>query len=79
MNSLEVVMRRNTIDEAEWEEDVQIIAGGNRRFAKRDIDEPKRSPIRRKDKMRPEERMKPKAKKNHKKVQYRIKYEWKED
>jgi hypothetical protein len=76
--SPEVAMNRNHIDETEWEDDDQISEGGKRQFAKRNADQPKRSPIRRKDKMRPEEEMKPKAKRNHKKVQLRIKYEWKD-
>jgi hypothetical protein len=40
-------MSRNNNDEVDWEE-YQIFDGGNRRFVKRDVDEPKRSPIRRK-------------------------------
>ena len=64
------------IEEVELEEDDQIFDGGNRRFAERNTDQAKRSPIRRKDKLRQEEGMKPKAKRNHKKIQNRIKYEW---
>ena len=79
MKGPEVAMSRYNIDETEWDEDDQIFDGSNRRFAKKSIDEPKRSPMRRKDKMPPEERMKPKAKRNHKKALHRIKYEWKDD
>jgi hypothetical protein len=71
-------MSRNNNDEVDWEE-YQIFDGGNRRFVKRDVDEPKRSPIRRKYKMRSEKEMKPKPKRNHRKVLQRFKYEWKDD
>ena len=68
-------MSRQYFDEFELEKDDQSIDGGNRRFAKIDADQPRRSPIRRKDKMRLEEGLKPKAKRNHRKTQHRIKYE----
>lgn len=69
-------MGRFDIEEVEIEEDDQIIDKGYRRFAKRDADQPRRSPIRRKDKSQEEEGMKPKAKRNHKKIQHKIKYDW---
>jgi hypothetical protein len=72
-------MGRYDIDEAEMEKDDQIFGGGNRRNANGDADQPRRSPIRRKNKLReedPEEGMKPKAKRHHKKVQQRLKYDW---
>jgi len=69
-------MGRFEIEEVEIEEDDQIIDKGYRRFAKRDADQPRRSPIRRKDKLRQEEGMKPKAKRNRKKIQHKIKYDW---
>ena len=68
-------MSRYDIDEFEIEKDDWSTDGGNRRFAKIDADQPRRSPIRRKDKMRLEEGMKTKAKRNHRKIQHRIKYE----
>ena len=68
-------MSRHNFDEFELENEAQSFDGGNRRFAKIDADQPRRSPIRRKDKMRPEEGMKPKSKRNHRKIQHRIKYE----
>ena len=68
-------MSRYDIDEFEIEKDDWSTDGGNRRFAKIDADQPRRSPIRRKDKMRLEEGMKPKAKRNYRKIQHRIKYE----
>ena len=69
-------MGRFDIEEVEIEEDDQIFDNGYRRFAKRDADEPRRSPIRRKDKSRQEEGLKPKAKRNLKKIQHKIKYDW---
>ena len=69
-------MGRDISSAAELEEDSQIYDGGSRGFTKKNADQPKRSPIRRKDKMRQEDGMRPKAKRNHKKIQYRIKYEW---
>jgi hypothetical protein len=68
-------MSRYNIDEFEIEEEDWSTAGANRRFAKMESDQPRRSPIRRKDKWRPEEGVKPKAKRNHRKIQQRIKYE----
>lgn len=76
MKHLEVEMRRYEIEEVGMEGDDQIFDKGNRQFAGRQVDHPKRSPIRRKDKWREEEEMKPKAKRDHKKIQYRIKYNW---
>jgi len=69
-------MGRFEIEEVEIEEDDQIIDKGYGRFAKGDADQPRRSPIRRKDKSRQEEGMKPKAKRNLKKIQHKIKYDW---
>ena len=63
-------------NDVEKDEGDQILGGGNRRFTKRNADQPKRSPIRRKSKMQREEGMKPKAKRNHKKIQHRLKYDW---
>ena len=69
-------MGRYNIDDVEMVEDDQVFDGGNRQFAKKDVDQPKRSPIRRKDKLRQEEEMKPKAKRNQKKIQHRLKPDW---
>ena len=69
-------MGRYDIEEVEIEEDDQIFDNGYRRSAKRDADQPRRSPIRRKDKSRQEEGVKPKAKRNLKKIQHKIKYDW---
>jgi hypothetical protein len=69
-------MERHDIEEFEIEEDHQLFDTENRRFAKREADQPKRSPIRRKDKWRQVEGMKTKVKKNHKKIQHRLKYDW---
>ena len=72
-------MSRYEFEEAEWDDDDQNLKGGDRQSGKREVDQPKRSPIRRKDKMRLEDEIKPKARRNHKKLLNRIKYEWKED
>jgi hypothetical protein len=69
-------MSRYKFDEVETDEGDQNLESGNRQFAKRPVDQPRRSPIRRKDKLRQEEGMKPKAKRNHKKIQNKIKYDW---
>ena len=70
-------MSRYHIDEVETDEDDQVFGSGYQRSAKRDADQPRRSPIRRKDKLRQEEEgMKPKAKRNHKKIQHRLKFDW---
>jgi hypothetical protein len=71
-------MSRYNIDEVESDEGDQIFDGGRRRVSERNADQPKRSPIRRKSKMQQEEEeeMKPKAKRNHKKIQHRLKYDW---
>jgi hypothetical protein len=76
VKSSEVDMGRYNIDEVDLVEDDQIPGGDNRQFAKGDVDQPKRSPIRRKDKLRQEEEMKPKAKRNQKKIQHRLKSDW---
>lgn len=46
------------------------------RFGISKIEQPRRSPIRRKDKLRQEMDLKPKAKRNYKKIQNKIKYDW---
>jgi hypothetical protein len=69
-------MGRYDIEEVEIEIDNQIVDPDNRRFAKREADQPKRSPIRRKNKLQQEEGMKTKNKRNHKKIQHRLKYDW---
>ena len=69
-------MDRYDIEEVEIEVDNHIFNRDNRRIAKREADQPKRSPIRRKDKWRQVEGMKTKVKKNHKKIQHRLKYDW---
>jgi len=69
-------MNRYNFDEVETDEGDQILDSGYRRFAKRPVDQPRQSPIRRKNKLRQEEGMKTKAKRNHKKIQHKIKYDW---
>ena len=69
-------MSRYNFGEVETDEGDQTLDSGYRQFAKRPVDQPRWSPIRRKNKMLQEEEMKPKAKRNHKKIQYKIKYDW---
>jgi len=69
-------MVRYDIEEIEIEADDQIFDSDYRRFAKGEADQPRRSPIRRKDRLRQEEGTKPKAKRNLKKIQHKIKYDW---
>lgn len=69
-------MGRYDIEEVETEDDNQSINSGYRRFTDRDADQPRRSPIRRKDRWRQEEEIKPKAKRSHKRIQNRLKYDW---
>ena len=63
-------------DEADVHAEDQTDASGYRRFSPMGIDQPRRSPIRRKNKLRAAERFKPKAKRNFKKIQNKIKYNW---
>ena len=69
-------MGRYDIEEVEIEEDNRSTNSGYRRFTDRDADQPRRSPIRRKDRWRQEEEIKPKAKRSHKRIQHRLKYDW---
>jgi len=69
-------MSRYNFDEVETDDGDQILDRDYRQFAKRPVDQPRRSPIRRKDKRQQVEEMKTKAKKNHKKIQHRLKYDW---
>ena len=69
-------MNRYNFETDGIDEDDQNLDVEDRRFTKRQVDQPKRSPIRRKDKWRTDEGMKPKSKRNHKKLQHRLKYNW---
>ena len=69
-------MERDDIDDVEPEEDDLNFNSHRRRFGGDQSDEPMRSPIRRKDKWRQEEGIKAKAKRSHKKIQRRLKYDW---
>ena len=69
-------MGRYDVEEVEIEDDDPIFDSGYRRFAKREVDQPRWSPIRRKDKLRQEEGASPKVKRNLKKIQHKIKYDW---
>ena len=64
------------VDEADVYAEDQTDASRFRRFSSWGIDQPRRSPIRRKNKLRLEEGFKPKAKRNFKKIQNKIKYDW---
>lgn len=63
-------------DEMEIDDHEQILNPKGRRLAVQQADQPKRSPIRRKDRWRQEDEIRPKAKKNDKKIQHRLKYSW---
>jgi hypothetical protein len=69
-------MDRYNSHDLEKDDDDQILDGDSRRLTGRGAEQPKRAPIRRKDKWHQEEDMKPKAKRNHKKIQHRLKYDW---
>ena len=69
-------MSRYDFDEADVDNEDHAIASGFRRFSSKGIDQPRRSPIRRKDKLRPEEGVKPKSKRKFKKIINKIKYDW---
>jgi hypothetical protein len=70
-------MGRYDIEEVDIGDDEQNFDTGNRQIAGRQVDHPKRSPIRRKDKWRQEDGIKAKTKRNYRKIQYRLKYNWK--
>ncbi|MGD8290161.1 MAG: hypothetical protein PVF37_00555 [Desulfobacterales bacterium] len=72
-------MGRYNINIVDTEEGEEIFGDGSRRFDGRNADQPKQSPIRRKYKWQPEEVIKPKAKRNFKKIQHRLKYDWQEE
>jgi hypothetical protein len=72
-------MSRYRVEETDWDDDDQNLENGNRRFSKTETDPPKRSPIRRKHKMRTEGEGKSKAKRNNKKLLHRLKYEREDD
>lgn len=76
MKTTEVKMGRYDIEAVEIEEDDQILDSGYGRFARREFDQPRRSPIRKKDRFRQEEGTKPKARQSLKKIQHKIKYDW---
>ncbi len=69
-------MKWYDFDEADMSDNDQNEDSGSRRFARGRVDEPRRSPIRRKNKLRPEDGFKSKAKRNHRKIQNKIKYNW---
>ena len=63
-------------DEADLYAEDQTDASGSRRISPKEFDQPRQSPMRRKNKLRLEEGLKPKAKRNFKKIQNKIKYDW---
>ncbi len=69
------MMGRDNLNNTEMAEEDLGFDDVNRSFTKRGVGHPKRSPICRKDKMRPEEVIKSKATKHHRNIQHRIKYE----
>ena len=71
-------MGRYKVDEPELKEDVRITDEDILRFPKSGTEQPKRSPIRRKSKMRQKERVKSKANRIPKKDEQIFKYKWQE-
>jgi hypothetical protein len=69
-------MNRYDFDEADKITGDQNYDSGFRRFGKYQIDQPRRSPIRRRDKFPQAMGAKSKVKRNYKKVQNKIKYDW---
>ena len=72
-------MSRHYLEEADIFKDDLNFGSDFIRFGLNQVEEPRRSPIRRKDKLRPEMGQKPKAKRDYKKIQYKIKYDWQGD
>ena len=70
-------MNRYYFDEADMFASDQNYDSGFLQFGIGKIDQPRRSPIRRKDKLRQALGIKPKAKRNYKKIQNKIIYDWK--
>jgi len=73
---MEVDMSRYDFDLVEPDEGDQKLESNWRRFAIKHVDQPRLSPMRRKNKLLQDEEIKPKAKRNHKKIQHKIKYDW---
>jgi hypothetical protein len=69
-------MSRNDFDIMEFDDEEQVLKRGSQRFTVRQADQPKRSPIRRKDRWRQEAGTRSKTKKSDKKIQQRLKYSW---
>ena len=69
-------MSRYYLDETDISLDNHNYEDGFLRFTKSHDDHPRRSPIRRRDKLRQELEIKSKAKRNYKKIQNKIKYDW---
>ena len=69
-------MGRYDIEEVASEDEDPSFDSHSRRSAGGHSDQPRRSPIRRKDKWRQEEGLKAKAKRNQIKAQRRLKYDW---
>ena len=69
-------MSRHYLDDADIFKDDPNLGSGFSRVGMSQVEEPRRSPIRRKDKLRQEMGQKPKAKRNYKKIHYKIKYDW---
>ena len=69
-------MGQYDLEEVAIDEEDLNLNSKSRRFAGGHSDQPRRSPIRRKDKWRQEEGLRAKAKRNHIKIQRRLKYDW---
>jgi hypothetical protein len=69
-------MNRHYLEDADISKDDPNFGSGLTRFDMNRVEQPRRSPIRRKDKLRQEMGQKSKAKRDYKKIQYKIKYDW---
>ena len=72
-------MSQDNFHETELQDGNPVLDRDDQRFLKKDNDQPKQSPIRRKSKMRQEERVKSKVIRIQKKDEQRFKHKWQEN
>jgi len=68
-------MDRHGKEGSEFVQDVCVTDTAYHRYRGMEVDQPKLSPMRRKDKTRNGDTQ-PKYQRDHKKIQYRLKYDW---
>jgi hypothetical protein len=68
-------MDRHDKEGSDFGKDNYVTGTSYQKYRELDVDHPKLSPMRRKDKAR-NGGSQPKCKRNHKKIQYRLKYNW---